>query len=315
MRLRAGVALGLVLLTCCGGAPETGGPSGPKTRAELTASRVCDLVSEDEVRLIYGGVRVQLTDYAGPVGDPSFDSCQITVDHGTTTSPLRPFPLQVTIDPVTPADHEEMLRAFAAGGMGPSVEIAGLGEAAHFVAPGFLQVYDGERVLRVRGGGHDNAIELAELVLPRLRSLAPAPELGTEPACDTVTPQAAAVLGAQPERRRDRRTEDELRCEWSAGGAVLSATIRGYGDEVGRMWAKELPGAETIHVGGLRDNGVYVPTGGLYFWMGDQQVSTYLWHRPHAPDADRDQLMALADAFAPILLRIAPRIGPPADGD
>ncbi|RIQ12905.1 hypothetical protein DY240_26665 [Jiangella rhizosphaerae] len=256
-------------------------------------------------------MRIALADYAGPVGDPSFDSCEITVDHGTTTSPLIPFQLQVSIDPVTPADHQEMLDKFVADGLGPSTEVPGLGDAAHFVGAGFLQVLDDDRVLRVQGGGDENAIQLARLVLPRLRHLAPAPEAGTEPACDAVTAQAEAVLGAPATTRRDRQTVDELRCEWSGGRETVSATVRGYGDEVGRMWAMDLPGAEPIHVGGLRDNGVYMPTGGIYFWMGHQQVTMYLRHRPHVSAGDRDALIGLADAFAPSLLDIAPRVGPP----
>ncbi|TDD68491.1 hypothetical protein E1262_15840 [Jiangella aurantiaca] len=315
MRLRPSAALVLVLLTCCGAEAETaGGLSGAKAGAAPAATRVCDLISEDEVRSIYAGMRIELTDYAGPVGPTSFDSCQITVDHGTTTSPLVPFLLQVSIDPVTPGEHREMLARFVIDGLGPSTELTGLGDAAHFVGAGFLQVYDDERVLRVQGGGDENAIQLAELVLPRLPDLAPAPELGTEPACDAVTSQAEAVLGAPAETRRDRQTVDELRCEWSAGREILSATIRGYGDEVGRMWSAERPGAETIDVGGLRDNGVYMRAGGIYLWMGDQQVGLYLRHRPHVPADDRAALARLADAFAPSLLDVAPRVGPARGG-
>lgn len=311
MRLRAGAALVLVLLTCCGAEAETvDEPSAAKAGAAPAATRVCDLVSPDEVRSIYAGVRVGLTDYAGPVGDPSFDSCEITVDHGTTTSPLTPFQLQVSIDRVTPAEHREILDKFVADGLGPRTEVPGLGDAAHFVGAGFMQVYDDGRLLRVRGGGDQSAIELAELVLPRLPDLAPVPELGTLPACDALTAQAEALLGTHAEERDDRQTVDELRCAWTAGGESVSARISGYGDEVGRMWATELPGAETIHAGGLRDNGVYMPTGGIYLWMGDQQVNLYLRHRPHQP-ADRAALVALAEAFAPTLLAVAPRIGPP----
>ncbi|WP_053206538.1 hypothetical protein [Jiangella muralis] len=315
MRLRAGAAFLLVLLTCCGGPSGTAdGPSGTKTGAAPAATRVCDLLDPDEVRSIYAGMRISLTDYAGPVGDPSFDSCQITVDHGTTTSPLIPFQLQVSIDPVSPADYQELLDRYVADGMGSSTPVPGLGEAAHVVGAGHLQVYDDGKVLRVQGGGDENAIRLAELVLPRLPELAPAPEVGTEPACDVVTAQAEAVLGAPAEERRDRQTVDELRCEWAAGHEVVSVTVRGYGDEVGRMWAAELPGAETIDVGGLRDNGVYLPTGGVYCWMGVQQVGMYVRHRPHDPDDDRDLLVGLAAAFAPKLLDLAPRVAPPEAG-
>lgn len=315
MRLRSGAVL-LLLLTQCGAeAGTTGGPSGAKAGAKAgaapAAARVCDLVDEDEVRSIYAGVRITLTDYAGPVGDPSFDSCAIAVDHGTSTSALIPFQLQVSIDPVTPAVHREMLDAFVTAGLGPGTEVPGLGDAAYFVGAGFLQVYDGDRVLRIQGGGEEHALELAELVLPRLRHLAPAPAAGSEPACDAVTAPAEAVLGRPADGRADRQTADELRCEWSAGDETLSATLRGYGDEVGRIWATELPGAEPIHVGGLRDNGVYLPTGGVYFWMGHQQVTMYLRHRPHVPADDRDALVGLAGAFAPSLLEVAPRVAPP----
>ncbi|WP_069109273.1 hypothetical protein [Jiangella alba] len=315
MRLRASVAFLLVLLTGCAGTAGTAdGPSGTKTGAVPTATRVCDLLDPDEVRSIYAGMRISLTDYAGPVGDPSFDSCQITIDHGTTTSSLIPFQLQVSIDPVTPADHQELLDRYVAEGLGASTPVPGLGEAAHFVGAGSLQVYADGKVLRVQGGGDDNAIRLAELVLPRLAELAPAPEVGTVPACDAVTAQAEALLGAPAEERRDRQTVDELRCEWSAGRDVVSATVRGYGDEVGRMWAAERPGAETLHIGGLHDNGVYLPVGGVYYWMGDQQVGIYVRHRPHDTEDDRDLLVGLADAFAPTLLEIAPRVAPPAAG-
>lgn len=310
MRLRSGAALVLVLLTCCGAAAQIAGPSGAKAGEAPSATRVCDLISADEVHAIYAGRRIVLTDYAGPVGDPSFDSCQITVDHGTTTGPQIPFQLQVSMDPVTPAQHRELLDGYAADGKGPTTEVPGLGDAAHYVGAGLMQVYDSGRLLRVQGGGDQNAVRLAELVLPRLQDLAPAPELGTEPACDAVTAQAEAVLGTPAEERRDRQTVDELRCEWSAGRDVLSATIRGYGDEVGRMWAAEQPGAAAIDVGGLHDNGVYLPTGGVYFWMGHQQVSMYVRHRPHVP-ADREALVGLAGAFAPTLLDVAPRVAPP----
>ncbi|WP_157987495.1 hypothetical protein [Jiangella endophytica] len=312
MRLRASAALVLVLLTCCRAeAGTTDVPSGAKVGAAPPATRVCDLVSPDGVRSIYAGVRIELSDYAGPVGDPSFDSCEITVDHGTTTSPQTPFQLQVSIDTVTPSEHRAILDKFVADGLGPRVEVPGLGDAAHVVGAGFMQVYADGRLLRVLGGGDQNAIELAELVLPRLPELAPATELGALPACDALTAQAEALLGTHAEERDDRRTVDELRCAWIAGAESVSARISGYGDEVGRMWATtELPGAETIHVGGLRDNGVYMPSGGIYLWMGEQQVNLYLRHRPHQP-ADREALTALAEAFAPTLLAVAPRIGPP----
>lgn len=315
MRLWASTAFLLVLLTGCGGSAGTAdGPSGTKTGAVPTATRVCDLLDPDEVRSIYAGMRISLTDYAGPVGDPSFDSCQITVDHGTTTSSLIPFQLQVSIDPVTPADHQELLDRYVADGRGASTPVSGLGEAAHVVGAGYLQVYDDGKVLRIQGGGDDNAIRLAQLVLPRLPELAPAPEVGTEPACDVVTAQAEALLGAPAEERRDRQTVDELRCEWAAGRDVVSATIRGYGDEVGRIWAAERPGAETIDLGGLHDNGVYLPSGGVYCWMGVQQVGMYVRHRPHDTEADRDRLIGLAAAFAPKLLDLAPRVAPPGAG-
>ncbi len=275
MRLRSGAALVLVLLTCCGAAAQIDGPSGAKAGEASPATRVCDLISTDEVHSIYAGRRIVLTDYAGPVGDPSFDSCQITVDHGTTTGPQIPFQLQVSIDPVTPAEYRELLDAHAGAGI--------------------LQFYGSGRVLRVQGGGDQNAVRLAELVLPRLPDLA----------------QAEAVLSTPAEERRDRQTVDELRCEWSAGPDVLSATIGGYGDEVGRMWAAEQPGAAALDVGGLRDNGVYLPTGGVYFWMGHRQVSMYVRHRPHVPADDREALVGPAGAFAPTLLDVARRVAPP----
>lgn len=311
MRLRYVAAAALVLAACGSGAsPVADATSAAKTGSEPAARRVCDLLDEDEVRSIYGGVGVQLAHYAGPVGDPSFDSCQVTVDHGTTTRAPRPFPLLVSIDPVTVSDHREMLQDYADDGMGPPTDVAGLGDAAYFIAPGFLHVYTGGRVVQIHGGGDDNAVELAGLVLPRLGDLAPAPGLGTQPACDAVSSEAEALLGGPAAGRRDRLTQDELRCEWSAGGTVLTATLRGHGDEVGRVWAMDRPGAEVVHIGRLRDNGVYLPRGGLYFWMGHQQVGMYLRHRPHEPEHDRDALIALADAFAPSLLDIAPTVGP-----
>lgn len=311
MRSRVGAALLLVLLTgCAAGAETADAPSGPKLGAVRAATRACDLITPDEVRAIYDGVRIELSDYAGPVGEPSFDSCDITVDHGTTTSALTPFQLQVSLDAVTPAEHQAILDKFDADGLGEQTPVSGLGDAAHFVGAGFIQVFADGRLLRIQGGGHDNAIQLAELVLPRISELATAPPLGSVPACDALTPQAEAVLGARVEEREDRRTLDELRCSWAAGVETLSARIKGFGDEVGRIWATELPGAEAIDVGGLQDNGVYMPSGGIYLWMGDQQVNLYLRHRPHDP-GDRGALRALAEAFAPTLLAVAPRVAPP----
>lgn len=312
MRFRSVAAVALVLAACGSGAgpvPETAGVA--KTAREPAAERVCDLLDAAEVRGIYGGVEVRFADYAGPVGDPSFDSCHVTVDHGTATRPPRPFPVLVSIDPVSAADHAEMLQDYADDGLGPRIDVAGLGDAAFFAAPGFLHAYSGGRVVRIHGGGDDNAVELAALVVPRLAELAPAPKAGTLPACDAVTASAEAVLGGPATARRDRLTQDELRCEWSGGGAVLSATLRPHGDEVGRVWALDQPGAQAVHLGGLEDNGAYVPRGGVYFWMGQQQVGMYLRHRPHVPADDRDPLVALAAAFAPSLLDIAPRVGPP----
>lgn len=311
MRVRSIAALALVLAACGSGAgPVSHTAPAVKSAGEPAVTRACDLLDPAEVSDVYGGAEIHLADYAGPVGDPSFDSCLITVDHGTTTRPPRPFPLQVSMDPVTPEDHLAMLEDHADDGLGPASEIHGLGDAAYFVTPGFLQVYAGDRVLRIHGGGDENAVGLAALVVPRLAQLPPGPEPGTQPACDAVTPQAEAVLGEPATVRRDPLTRDELRCEWRTGETVLTATVRGHGDEMGRVWAMDRPGAEVVHVGGLRDNGVYLPSGRVYFWMGRQQVGVYLRQVPHDPERDRDHLVALADAFAPSLLDIAPRVGP-----
>ncbi|MBB5787090.1 hypothetical protein [Jiangella mangrovi] len=311
MRVRSIAAFALVLAACGSGAgPAADTATAAKTGSEPSARRVCDLLDPAEVRAVYSGGEVRLSDYAGPVGDPSFESCYVTIDYGTTTRPPKPFPLMVSMDPVSAEEHLAMLEEDAEEGIGPRTVVPGLGDVA-YIAPGLLHVYAGDRVVRIHGGGDDNAVDLAALVVPRLAELAPSPDPGsTQPACDAVTPEAEAVLGEPATGRRDRRTQDELRCEWTAGETVLTATLRGRGDEVGRVWAMDRPGAEVVHVGGLHDNGVYVPSGRVYFWMGHQQVGMLLRQRPHDPGRDRDHLVALADAFAPSLLDVAPRVGP-----
>ncbi|MBB5787096.1 hypothetical protein [Jiangella mangrovi] len=273
---------------------------------------ICELIGADEAGEILGG-EVELVERPGPVDVQTFDGCDLVLGGGPSAagSTVR---IDVSAQPMTLADHELLYRqAVAPAGPPPGAEVPGLGEDARFVSDGSLQVFEDGRVLRLRDlPGHDEAIALAELVLPRLPDLPEPPEVVALPECDALTDSAAAVLGERPELRRDNVSFYGLVCGWATETGSLSARTTS-GEVAGLVWTMDAPGAEVLDLAGGTENAVYFevigstpPTAGVDVVVVPQELGLAVEHRPHDPERDRDALVAFADELATLLPEIAP---------
>lgn len=274
---------------------------------------ICDLIGADEARRILRG-EVELVERPGPVGVQTFDGCDLVVG-GDPRRAGSTVGLDVSARPMTLADHELLYQqAVSPAGPPPDAEVPGLGEDARFVAEGNLQVFEAGRVLRIRddAGRRDEAITLAELVLPRLPDLREPPDVVALPECDALTDSAAAVLGEPPELRRDNVSFRGLVCGWATGTGSLEARTT-TGEVAGLVWTMDAALAETLDLAGQEDNAVYVPWpdsdppgAALDVVVVPQELGLTVEHRSHDPDRDRDALVAFAGELATLLPEIAP---------
>lgn len=281
---------------------------------------ICDLIGADEARDILGG-DVELVDRPGPVDVQTFDGCDLTVG-GDPTQGDRTVAIDVSAQPMTIADHQLLYeRHFPPAGAPPDAEVPGLGEDARFVSDGNLQVFADGRVLRVhRDLGSDEAIALAELVLPRLPDLPEPPEVVALPECDALTDSAAAVLGEPPVLRRDDVDYNGLVCGWATETGWLTAETTA-GEVAGLVWTMDVAGAEVLDLAGGSENGVYLelagtdpPTAGLDVVVVPQELGLAIQHGPHDAERDRDHLVAFAEELATLVPDIVPDcVGPGTD--